>query len=229
MTLEAMTTLVAESEAMDIINASLKPDQHKLPPSKGKPKEEAMTTVETPLKKKKAEEKEKPRRKLPDEAYQMGCWVCGGQHRRDSCDTEKSKMLCKLCGKENNLVTAVCLQKFADSSPAGQPVGKPATPGIQSGMVVVETKKPSYAQVAAAIVVNSTSGLSSPPPSPRKLPLPLPGGSKLSSTQGHRPGGGLGRSVSTLEASASGGPGRSVNTHDASAEKALTAARPASG
>ena len=79
----------------------------------------------------------------------------------------KLNMLRELCGKENNLVTAVCLQKFADSSPAGQPVGKPATPGIQSGMVVVETKKPSYAQVAAAIVVNFTSGLSSPPPSPR--------------------------------------------------------------
>ena len=52
MTLEAMTTLVAESEAMDIINPSLKPDQHKLPPSKGKTKEEAMTTVEKHLKKK---------------------------------------------------------------------------------------------------------------------------------------------------------------------------------
>ena len=55
MTLDEMTTLVAESEAMDIINASLKPEQPKVPPSKGKPKEEAMPAVKKPLKKKKTE------------------------------------------------------------------------------------------------------------------------------------------------------------------------------
>ena len=181
------------------------------------------------MKKKKAEDKEKPRRKLPDKAYQIGCWVCWGQHRPYSCDADKSNMLCELCGKEKNHVTAVCLQQFADSSPARQPGGRPATPGIQSGMVPVETKKPSYAQVAAAIVVSFTSGPSFPPPPPLKLPLPLPGGSELSYAQGHCPGGRLGKSMSTREGSASGGKGRSVDTHDVSAEKAFTAARLASG
>ena len=48
MTLDAMTVLVAESEAMDIVNNSLKSDQHKQPPGKGpKPKEDSMTALET--------------------------------------------------------------------------------------------------------------------------------------------------------------------------------------
>ena len=126
MTLEAMTTLVAESEAMEIINASLKPEQPNFPTGKGtKQKEDAMPAVEKPSKKGEAEKKEKPRRKLPDEAYQMGCWVCGGQHRRDSCDANKSNMICELCGKEKNHVTAVCCLQTAlrqDSPAAGQPL-----------------------------------------------------------------------------------------------------------
>ena len=69
MTLEAMTTLVAESEAMDLINASLRSEQVKVPPAKvAKPKEEAMQAVEKPVKKKEAEKKERPKRKLLDEA-----------------------------------------------------------------------------------------------------------------------------------------------------------------
>ena len=64
MTLDEMTTLVAESEAMDVINASLNPEQPKVPSSKGNSMEEAMPGVEKPLKKKKREEKEKPRRKF---------------------------------------------------------------------------------------------------------------------------------------------------------------------
>ena len=131
MTLEAMPTLVAESEAMDLINASLRSEQVKVPPGKvAKPKEEAMQAVKKPVKKKEADKKERPKRKLPDEAHQMGCWICAGQHRRDSCDADKSTMVCELCGKEKNHVTAVCLQYFADSSPAGQPGGRPATPGL---------------------------------------------------------------------------------------------------
>ena len=68
-------------------------------------------------------------------------------------------------------MTTVCLQQFADSTPAGQPGGRPATPGLQSGMVAMEqrrTKKPSYAQVAADGVVSSTdtSSVSPPPPAP---------------------------------------------------------------
>ena len=160
MTLDEMTTLVAEAEAMDIINNSLKPEHTKVPQGKGKTKEDAMPALEKPVKKKKAVDKEKPRRKLPDEAYQMGCWICGGQHRRDTCDADKSNMICGLCGREKNHVTAVCLQQFADSTPAGQPGGKPATPGAQSGMVVMEerrTKKRSYAQVAAASVFSPSS------------------------------------------------------------------------
>ena len=126
MTLEAMTTLVAKSEAMEIINASLKPEQLKFPTGRGtKQKEDAMPAVEKPSKKRDAEKKEKPRRKLPDEAYQMGFWVCGGQHRRDSCDADKSNMICELCGKEKNHVTAVCCLQTAlrqDSPAAGQPL-----------------------------------------------------------------------------------------------------------
>ena len=99
-----------------------------------------------PLKKKKTEER--PRRKLPDEANKMGCWICGSDHRRDVCNADKSGMLCEMCGKEKNHVTAVCLQQFADSTPTGQPGGRPATPGLQSGMVAMEQrrmKKRSYA------------------------------------------------------------------------------------
>ena len=62
-----------------------------------------MAAGEKPLKKKKSEEKpekEKPRRKLPDEAYHMGCWICGGQDRRDNCDADRSSMLCEMCVKE---------------------------------------------------------------------------------------------------------------------------------
>ena len=161
MTLDDMTILVAESEAMDVINASLKPVHPKIPPNKGKSKEDAMPAIDKPLKKKKSEdkpEKEKPRRKLPDEAYQMGCWICGGQHKRDNCDADRSNMLCEMYGKEKNHVTAVCLQQFADSPPAGQPGGKPSTPGPgQSEMVAMKErrtkKKRSYAQVVTAGVV----------------------------------------------------------------------------
>ena len=72
MTLDDMSVLVAEAEAMDIVNNSLKSDQQKLPPGKGpKAKEDSMTALETkpgktPKQKKKSEEG--LRRKLPDEA-----------------------------------------------------------------------------------------------------------------------------------------------------------------
>ena len=70
MTVEAMTSLVAKSEAMEIVNASLKPKQPRFP--KPKPKEEALPAVEKPVKKRELE------KKLPDEAYQIGCWIFGG-------------------------------------------------------------------------------------------------------------------------------------------------------
>ena len=100
MTLDAMTVLVAEAEAMDIVNNSLKSDHQKQPPGKGpKPKEDSMTALETkpkpPKQKKKAEEG--PRRRLPDEAYKMGCWICGEDHRRDLCEADKSSMVCNIC------------------------------------------------------------------------------------------------------------------------------------
>ena len=57
MTLDEMPTLVAEAEAMDIINNSLKPEQTKVPQGKGKTKEDAMQALEKPLKKKKTEDK----------------------------------------------------------------------------------------------------------------------------------------------------------------------------
>ena len=46
-----------------------------------------MTTLETkpekpPKQKKKSEEG--MRRRLPDEAYKMGCWICGEDHRHAS-------------------------------------------------------------------------------------------------------------------------------------------------
>ena len=134
MTLDAMTVLVAESEAMDIVNKSLKSDQQKPPPGKGpKAKEDSMTALETkpgkpPKQKKKPEEG--LRRKLPDEAYNMGCWICGGDHRRDLGDADKSSMVCNICGKEQNHITKVCLQQFAGSTVAGQPGGRPPTPGL---------------------------------------------------------------------------------------------------
>ena len=61
------------------------------------------------------------------EAYQIGCWICGGQHRRDKCEADKSGMICELCGIKKNHVTAVCLRQWTDSSPAGQPGGRPGT------------------------------------------------------------------------------------------------------
>ena len=97
MTLEAMTTLVAKLEAIEINNASLKPKQPKFPPGKGaKLKMEYMLAVEKPVKKKKkeAEKKEKAMTKMPNEAYKMGCWICAGQHRRDRCDTKKFEGSC---------------------------------------------------------------------------------------------------------------------------------------
>ena len=66
MTLEAMTTLVAESEAMDLINASFRSKQA------SKPKEEALQAIKKTykqVKKKEAEKNERPKTKLPDEAY----------------------------------------------------------------------------------------------------------------------------------------------------------------
>ena len=67
MTLEAMTMLVAESEALDLINASFRSKQA------SKPKEEALQAVKKKqkkqVKKKEAEKNERPKRKLPDEAY----------------------------------------------------------------------------------------------------------------------------------------------------------------
>ena len=152
MTLDDMSVLVADVEAMDIVNNSLKSEQPKLPPGKGqKTKEDAMPALEVKpgktLKPKKKTE-EKPRWKLPDEAYRMGCWICGGEHRRDVCDADKSSMFCNICGKENNHVTAVCLQQFAGSTAAGLPGERPATPGLQSGMVAMKersVKEQSYA------------------------------------------------------------------------------------
>ena len=55
MTLETMTTLVAASEAMDLINASLRSKHSNVPRGKGlKGKEEAMQAAEKPVKKKEA-------------------------------------------------------------------------------------------------------------------------------------------------------------------------------
>ena len=123
----------------------------------------------------------------------MGCWICGGEHRHHDCDVDKSSMLCNICGMENNHVTAVCLQKFAGSTAAGLPGGRSATPGLQSGMVVMEekrVKKQSYAQVVVGGALGSAVLLPpSPPPtppSPHPSQLPAPGGSGLS--QRHRPG-----------------------------------------
>ena len=121
---ERENSMAAESEAMDVINASLKPEHPKFPPNKVKSKEDAMPAIDKPLKKKKSEdkpEKEKPRRKLPDEAYQMGCWVCGGQHRRDSCQTCFVRCVAKrktmsLPSAYNSLLTALQL----DSQAAGR-------------------------------------------------------------------------------------------------------------
>ena len=61
------------------------------------------------------------------EAYQIGCWIGGGQHRHDKCEADKSGMICELCGIKKNHVTAVCLRQWTDSSPAGQPGGRPGT------------------------------------------------------------------------------------------------------
>ena len=174
MTLDEMTTLVAKAEAMYIINNSLKSEEPKVTQVKGpKAKEDAMQALKVkPLKKKKTEKR--PRRKLSDEAHKMGCLICGGDHRRDVCDADKSCMLCEICGKEKNHMTAVCLQQFADSTPAGQPGGRLATPGLQSRLVAMEqrrTKIRSYAQVAAGGALGSTDTPSvSPLPQPTSCP-----------------------------------------------------------
>ena len=130
-----------------------------------------MTALETkpekpPKQKRKSEEG--LRQRLPNEAYKMGCWICGEDHRRNLCNADKSSMVCNICGKEQNHVTKVCLQQFSGATVAGQPGGRPPTPGLQSGMVAMEerrVKKCSYAQVVG--------GGPSPPP-PGSLPAPLP-------------------------------------------------------
>ena len=147
MRLDEMSILVADVEAMDIINNSLKSEQPMLPLGKGQnSKEDTIPAQE--VKPGKLLKPKKKTEERPDDAYKMGCWICGGEHRRDVCNEDKSCMLYNICGKENNHVTAVCLQQLAGSTPAGQPAGRPATPGLQSGMVAMEekrVKKRSYA------------------------------------------------------------------------------------
>ena len=69
---------------MDIVNNTLKLDTPKVNPGNGKKKKENAMQAQEEMKqgkKKKQEEVPRPRRKLPDEAYKMGCWICGGEHR----------------------------------------------------------------------------------------------------------------------------------------------------
>ena len=168
MTLDNMSVLVADVEAMDIVNNSLKSEQPKLAPGKGqKTKEDAMPALEVKpgktLKSKKKTE-ERP--------------------RREDCGIENSAMLCNICGKENNHVTAVCLQQFASSTAAGLPGGTPAIPGLQSGMVAMEerrVKKRSYAQVVGGGDLGSAG---SPPPSPSPTPPSLPASQLLAPGRG---------------------------------------------
>ena len=94
-----------------------------------------MAAGEKPLKKKKSEEKpekEKPRRKLSDDAYHMGCWICSGQHRRDTCDSNRSNMLCDMFGKEKNHISAICLQQFAVNN---------VTPTVSADLFVKQTAR----------------------------------------------------------------------------------------
>ena len=209
---------------MDIVNNSLKHDQPKVTPGNGKKTKEDAMQAQGEVKpgktvKPKKKNEDKLRRKLPDEAYKMGCWICGGEHRREMCDAEKSAMLCNICGKEASHVTAVCLQQFAGATAAGQPPGRPSTPGFQSGMVAMEErryKKRSYAQVAGGSALGAAA--LSPPSPPRPPPSPLPA-----------PGGQLESSVETAEPAAGGDPEGSTAAHDAYASAAaVTADRAAS-
>ena len=89
MDLEALTKLVAEFEAMELINASLRAKQPKTP-KPVKAKEEAMPAAEKERKKRDGEKESKPRKKLPHEAYKVCCWCFGGQHSRSECKADKS-------------------------------------------------------------------------------------------------------------------------------------------
>ena len=134
-------------------------------------------------------------------------------------------MLCNICGKENNHVTAVCLQQFAGTTAAGQPPGRPATPGFQSGMVAMEerrVRKRSYAQVAGGGALGAAAPSSPSPPLPPLSPLPAPVGSGRS--QSSRPVGQLESSVESAEPAAGGNPERSTATHGAYAGAATIAA-----
>ena len=105
MDLEALTKLVSDHEAIELINASLKTEPTK-PAKPVKPKEEAMPAAEKERGKKDAEKSRKPRKKLADEAYKVGCWCCGEQHGRSDCKTDKSVMLFELCSFKRSHVTA---------------------------------------------------------------------------------------------------------------------------
>ena len=59
MNLEAMTKLVAESEAMEVNNASLRSNQTKVPKTV-KSKEDAMPVEEKPINKKEAGKEKRP-------------------------------------------------------------------------------------------------------------------------------------------------------------------------
>ena len=106
--------------------------------------------------------------------------------------------------------TDVCLQQFADDAPVGQPNDRPATPWLLSGMVAVETEMLSYAQVATVYIVDVTSTLHSPFPSPAPAaqnPTAQDCAVRaimLSSGLGHKPGGSREKLVKTAEAAAEG-------------------------
>lgn len=61
-------------------------------------------------------------------------------------------MKCQTCGMERSHLTKVCLRQWDDyEAPAGEPRGRPATPGPEQGMVAVEGGRRSYAQVVSSL------------------------------------------------------------------------------
>ena len=149
----------------------------------------------------------------------MGCWCCGGDHRRELCEADKSKMKCNICAMENSHVSSVCLQQFAGAA-VGQPSGRPPTPGLQAGMVALEgrrMRKRTYAQAAGS--GSPVSATHSPPPSS----IPHPPSSTLLSDPDPLPGPECsGRPAAQLESTfgtagpaAGADPERSGSTQDA--------------
>ena len=95
MDLEELTKLVCDHEAMELINASLKTETTK-PNKPASLRRRPCPQQEKINQRRKQRSQKKTRKKLPDEAYKVGCWCFGAQHSRSNCKADRSGMVCDI-------------------------------------------------------------------------------------------------------------------------------------